>query len=131
MYEFTTILGECCKDHILMQLKQFTVRNTSELLTTTNELYKSLRPSMILKTEKMTERIVKVLKDEYVNPFGEELDKHVLYNLSSGVPLPDNISENILAIQDTGRSAFTAFVKERLVKKSVPQPDYKKQSSSI
>ena len=36
-----------------------------------NELYKSLRPSMILKTEKMTQRIMKVLNDEYVNPFGE------------------------------------------------------------
>lgn len=99
--------------------------NTSELLSmvdmkSPNELYKSLRTSMILKTEKMTERIVKVLNDEYVNPFGEELDKHVLYNLSSGAPLPDSISEDILAIPDAGRTAFSAFVKERLVKKSVP-----------
>lgn len=44
---------------------------------------------MIVKTENLTERIMKVLRDEYVNPYD-------LYNLSSGVPLPDNISENIL-----------------------------------
>ena len=97
--------------------------NTSELLRmvdmkSPNEMYKSLRPSMILKTEKLTERIMKVLKDVYVNPFGEELDKHILYNLSSGVPLPDNISENILAIRDAG-----AFVNERLIEKSVPFHD--------
>ena len=78
---------------------------------------------MILKTEKMTQRIMKVLNDEYVSPFGEEFDKHVLYNLSSGVPLPDNISENNLAIHDAGRRASAAFVKERLVKKSVPFHD--------
>ena len=88
-----------------------------------NEMYKSLRPSMILKMEKLTERIMKVLKDEYVNPFGEELDKHILYNLSSGVPLPDNISENILAIRDAGKTAFGAFVNERLIEKSVPFHD--------
>lgn len=45
---------------------------------------------------------------------------NTLYNLSSGVPLPDNISEDILAIHDAGRTAPSAFVKERLVKKSVP-----------
>lgn len=59
-----------------------------------NEMYKSLRPSMILKTEKLTERIMKVLKDEYVNPFGEEIDKHVLYNLSSGVPLRKHLGNS-------------------------------------
>ena len=87
-----------------------------------NEMCKSLRPSMILKMEKLTERIMKVLKDEYVNLFGE-LDKHILYNLSSGVPLPDNISENILAICDAGKTAFGAFVNERLIEKSVPFHD--------
>lgn len=102
--------------------------NTSELLNmvdmkSSNDMYKSLRPSMILKTEKMAEKVVKVLKDEYVNPFGAELDKHELYNLSSGVPLPGDISDQILAIRDIGRTEFTTFVQERLIDKSVPFHD--------
>ena len=76
---------------------------------------------MIPKTEKLTETIMKVLKDEYVNPFEGELDKHVLYHLSSSIPLPDNISENILAIHNAGKTAFGAFVNERLIGKSVPK----------
>ena len=63
---------------------------------------------------------MKVLKNEYANPFGEELDKHVLYNLSSSIPLPDNFSENILAIHNAGK---TAFVNDRLIGKSVPFHD--------
>ena len=99
--------------------------NTSELLRmvdmkSSNEMYKSLRPSMIQKMKKLTETIMKVLKDENVNTFGGELDKHVLYNLSSSIPLPDNISENILAIHNAGK---TTFVNERLIGKSVPFHD--------
>ena len=82
---------------------------------------------MIQKTEKLTETIMKVLKDEYINPFGGELDKHALYNLSSSIPLPDNISEKILAIHNAGKTAFGAFVNERLIGMSVP----KTQNSSI
>ncbi len=61
---------------------------------------------MILKTEKMAERVAKVLKDELVNPFGAELDQRYLYNLSSGIPLEDDISDQILEIHDVGKAAF-------------------------
>ena len=52
--------------------------NTSELLRivdmkSSNGMCKSLKPSMIQKTEKLTETIMKVLKDGYVNPFEENL----------------------------------------------------------
>ena len=92
-------------------------------MKSSNEMHKSLLPSMILKTEKMAKKVMKVLKEEYVNPFGAELDKQELYNLSSGVPLPGDISDQILAIRDAGKTAFTAFVEERLVDKSVPFHD--------
>ena len=92
-------------------------------MKSSNEMYKSLRPSRIQQMKKLTETIMKVLKDEYVNPFGGELDKHVLYNLSSSTPLPDNFSENILAIHNAGKTAFDAFVNERLIGKSVPFHD--------
>ena len=61
-----------------------------------------------------------MLKDEYVYPFGAELDKQELFNLSPGVPLPGDVSNQIFPIRDT---AFTAFVEERLMDKSIPFHD--------
>ena len=102
--------------------------NRSEEAKTVNELAKmanmkscdedrkSLRPSQILKTESMVTRIINVLKEEYINPFGTELDKTELYHLSSGVPLPDSISYKILKITDEGEFACTTFIEKRLVK---------------
>ena len=54
--------------------------NTSELKSMTginqeNFVYKSLRPSESIKSEKKVQRIVKVLQEEYINPFSGELDK--------------------------------------------------------
>eukprot|EP00794_Sanderia_malayensis_P013073 gene13073-biopygen10434 len=102
--------------------------NTSELLDmvnmkTSNEMRKSLRPSMILKTDNMAESVVKVLKDELFNPFGAELEKCNLYHLSSGIPLEGDISDQIISIHNVGKTAFNAFVKERLIDKSVPFHD--------
>ena len=70
--------------------------NTSELKSMTginqeNFVYKSLRPSEIIKSEQNVQRIVKVLKEEeYINPFSAEL---YLYNLSSGLPVPEDLAE--------------------------------------
>ena len=54
--------------------------NTSELksMTEINQeifVYKSLRPSEIIKSEKKVRRIVKILQEEYIDPFSGELDK--------------------------------------------------------
>ena len=67
----------------------------------------------------MVTRIINVRKEEYINPFGTELDKTELYHLSSGVPLPDSISNKILKISEEGKFACTTFIEKRLVKKSV------------
>ena len=64
-----------------------------------NFVYKSLRPSEIIKSEKKVQRIVNVLKEEYINPFSRELDKSKLYNLSSGIPVPEHLAEMILRPQ--------------------------------
>ena len=62
--------------------------------TTKNVVYKSLRPSQILGSEKMVTRLIEVLS-EYLNPFGVSLDEN-LYNLSSGVPVEDQLENEIL-----------------------------------
>ena len=97
-------------------------KNINELLNMANMkscdgIRKSLRPSQILKTESRVTKIINFLKDEYINPFGTELDKTELYHLSSGVPLPDSISNKILKISDEGKFACTTFFEKKIGKK--------------
>ena len=48
--------------------------------TTKNVVYKSLRPSQILGSEKMVTRLIEVLS-EYLNPFSVSLDENLVYLL--------------------------------------------------
>ena len=66
------------------------------------EGYKSNRPSQILKLEKLVEAIVSVMTEEYMNPFDESLEKNYLYNLSSGVQLDSEIASEISQIKSNG-----------------------------
>ena len=52
-----------------------------------DDIYKSNRPSQIIKSEESVAKIQSMLLTEYVNPFSEGLKKGSLYNLSSGIPL--------------------------------------------
>ena len=63
--------------------------------TSKNLVYKSLRPSQILGSEKMVACVIEVFSEEYVNPFSVSLDEN-LYNLSSGVPIEDELANKIL-----------------------------------
>jgi hypothetical protein len=56
-------------------------------MSLSNEVYKSLRPSEILKSESYTTSVFNMLSKEYLNPFDVELDASFLYNLSSGTPI--------------------------------------------
>ena len=58
-----------------------------------NHKYKHLRPSEIIRSEKKVRKIINVLTNEYINPFDISEDNSHLYNLSSGVPLPEEIAE--------------------------------------
>ncbi len=99
-------------------------KNTAELLHMANiqtpgDIYKSLRPSQILKSESFCTRIVTVLKEEYINPFDSDLEKNLLYNLSSGMPISEDISGEILNTLHEGEMLYKKFVTERLVSKDV------------
>ncbi|CAB3980566.1 Hypothetical predicted protein [Paramuricea clavata] len=62
-------------------------------MSLSNEVYKSLRPSEILKSESYTTSVFNTLSKEYLNPFDAELDTSFLYNLCSGTPMEEDISE--------------------------------------
>ena len=86
------------------QAKNFNELTNFAGLQYSTECYKPLRSSEIQKSEKHVSKIINVLEDEYLNPFGLDLDPTELYNLSSGVPKEDGVKE-LLEINQTGNAA--------------------------
>ena len=80
-------------------------------------LYKPLKPSQILKSEKLVTNIVRTLKEEYINPFAVELDQTKLINLSSGIPLATEVALDVMSIRKVGEEEYDKFRNERLLKK--------------
>jgi len=78
--------------------------------------HRGARPSQIIASERNMQKIIRVLQEEYVNPFAIDLESTQLINLSSGVPLPDDLSTNILNIRQIG---LTKFRDQRLRSKNV------------
>ena len=55
-------------------------------------IYKPCRPSQILRSEELVQNVIRILMEEYINPFGVGIDKESLINLTSGVPLNDEVT---------------------------------------
>ena len=53
-------------------------------------------------------------KKSFINPFSEDLDKHSLYNLSLGIPVPYDLAKLILKPKKDGQTAYSSFVEECL-----------------
>ena len=73
-------------------------------------VYKSLRPSNIMKLENFVEKITKVMTMEFFLPFDVKLDPENLYNLSSGVPVEASLAEEILSVKQLGEECYQDFV---------------------
>jgi len=82
-----------------------------------HSVYNTLRPSQILRSEKQVASIIKVLEEDYINPFGVDIDKTLLYNLSSGHPVEPEKVADILNIKEKGSELMSSFVNERLLSK--------------
>ena len=85
-------------------------KNTSALkelasISTSQTVYRQLRPSYILKVEKL----VTCSQKEYLNPFSQTIDESLLYNLSSGVPLLNVIASDILKVYSEGTKQMNDF----------------------
>ena len=80
----------------------------------------SIVPNIPSRSEEMVKNVVSVLSNEYINPFGSDLDKDQLFNLSSSAPIDDsNAVEQILNIRKVGKDNFSEFKKNRLSSKLV------------
>ena len=67
-------------------------------LTESHTMYKHLRPTQILISEKRVQKIQEVLETEYINPFRQNIDTSKLINLSSGFSLDDENADAILIL---------------------------------
>jgi hypothetical protein len=87
------------------------------------EMYKPLRPSQIIKSEEVVSKVIHVLKEEYINPFGIQIDESNLFNLSSGVPVEDTVADDILSNTSEGEKMSEFFTRERIHQRSKPFHD--------
>ena len=77
--------------------------------------YKPQWPSQILQSEDLVSQIVAVLQNEYINTFDISTDKSNLLNLSSGVPITSEITEEILALPLKGETLAKDFIRRRRI----------------
>ena len=66
-------------------------------------IYKPFRPSQILRLEELVKNVIRILMEEYINPFYVGIDKESLTDVSSGAPLNDEATEFLLSSPDTGK----------------------------
>ena len=71
-----------------------------------------------MSSQKKVQKVMEVLLDEYINPFGMYLDKAKLVNLNSGAPVDDAVVKVLLHVYDNGNIQAELFRKERLVNKT-------------
>ena len=93
------------------QSKNTTALKELASISTSQHVYRQLSPSYILKVEKWVTKKTLVLEEEYLNPFSETIDESLLYNLSSGTPLPNALTDDILKAYSEGTKQMNAFKK--------------------
>ena len=81
---------------------------------TSDNVRKCLRPSQILKSNKIVCSIINCLETQFISPFSEDFDQQRLYNLVSGEPVSKSIAESMTMIEEMGQSLVTNF-HERMV----------------
>lgn len=65
-------------------------------------MYKSMRPSRITKLERDVQKTLRFLVEDYINPFGLEVENEYLVCLSSGETVSDEIVDSILSLPRQG-----------------------------
>ena len=79
-------------------------KNTEKLyniagVRSSEDMYKMIRPSEVLKSERLVTKLENVITKEYLNPFDASLDPSCLYNLSSGVPVDHDLCRSIINLK--------------------------------
>ena len=73
-----------------------------------------------MKSNKIVENIINALTTQFLNPFDADLDKSELYNLVSGCPVADEVSDSLLNLEKAGEELFRSF-EERMTKTESPE----------
>ena len=79
---------------------------------------KCLRPSEILKSNKIVVSIIDCMKTQFTGPFHEEFEENKLYNLVSGQSVKDTIAESVLKIDEAGKKMLRGLRNKDGVKPS-------------
>ena len=74
-----------------------------------------LRPSPILISEKLVAEVIRVLEEQYINPFSVLVAEDCMFNLSSGVHINDQLADKILNTNKLGKEIAMKFATERLM----------------
>ena len=93
------------------QSKNTTALKELASISTSQHVYRQLRPSYILKVEKLVTKATHVLEEEYLNPFSEAIEESLLYNLSSVTPLPNALTDDILKVYSEGTKKMNSCKK--------------------
>ena len=67
----------------------------SNLDKMSNNPRKCLRPSQIIKSNKIVVSIIECMETQFTQPFDEDFEENKLYNLVSGTAVTDDISDSI------------------------------------
>lgn len=84
---------------------------------TKSRMHTCLRPSRILQSNKAVCEVMRVLTDEYINPFDTLLDHNQLFHLSSGVSMQ---STDVLNCWEIGNERFKEFERKRIIDQVIP-----------
>ena len=93
----------------------------SGLSTTTSNPRKCLRSSEILKSNTMVEKIMLVLRTQFINPFQPDLDKSKLFNLVSEYPAPESVRNCLRTLESEENEKMSEF-QERISTISESRP---------
>ena len=83
--------------------------NGRTITTATINPRKYLRPSEILKSNKMVDDIIPALNTQFIHTFHADLEHDKLYKLDSGYPARENVCESLLQIEATGKAHMESF----------------------
>ena len=83
---------------------------------------KCLRTSEVIKSNKMVEKVMNILKTHFINPCQPDLDKYELFNFVSGYPAEENVRNCLLALESRGKELMSAF--EDRIKMESPETGF-------
>ena len=90
----------------------------ADLTSDENAFHKETSQSHMQKNETDVKRTEEAISS-FTNPFGTEQNCNELYCLSSGVPVKEEVANDLLNVMKKGKLCFDEFVEDRLVDRTV------------